>query len=60
MAKMEGVKTEYGTIFTNGRKEMKGLIMAISKLVHLKLKSDIAEMEPKNAMENLQRSLYKN
>ncbi len=60
MAKMEGVKTEFGTIWTNKRKEMNNLIMAVSKAIHLKLKKDIADMEPQNAMENLQRSLYKN
>jgi hypothetical protein len=38
---------------------MKDLIMAVSKAIHLRLKEDIADMEPQNAMENLQRSLYK-
>ncbi len=60
MDKMVGTKTEFGTIWTNRRKEMNDLIMAVSKAIHLKLKKDLAEMEPKNAMENLQRSLYNN
>jgi len=59
MDKMVGTKTEFGTIWTNKRK-MNDLIMAISNAIHMRLKKDIADMEPKNAMENLQRSLYKN
>lgn len=60
MDKMVGTKTKFGTIWTNRRKEMNGLILAISKVIHMRLKKDIADMEPQNAMENLQRSLYKN
>lgn len=58
MDEMQAVKTNFGTVYTNRRDEMSDLIMAISKAIHLRLKNDIAKMEPKNAMENLQRSLY--